>query len=495
MCVELGNSLGAKERKTLMSEARGYAEEALAISDECVAEADLNAAESRRVLAKVCLSDGQLPEAIKHFEHATALLVKIYGADAFQLAEIYEDLAWARLRLHHATHGFRNTEALAPRADVLHAAPVPDSGDASRGPSLSPPTTTPSPTHAGLLPKIGTTPSAVGGDGGGESTGGRSRVAHDGSADAVATSADAGGARSRPADIPSLDNGDGDSDDSEEEIDEAAQDALHLLQHARAIRLAKQGSEHFELGLCLVKLAEFYWFVDQYDKVLELYLEAIRILTAFAGEKSKYVVHLLSWVVIARTLDSGGTTKEAIKANDRALILAKAVFGEMSWEVWRVMSDKVHLIQHSVDPSLSAQSGEARKAYSMAERVETHAAILLDSLQKEKAEDERLSELSAFAPLKREAMLRPEEGDAPAPRRRGKRTKEVASKDCLPALNTATSRKKAHPGGQGAGGSAPKMKRSVTKPETSISGTVVPSLRREKTTDNAGSKATRSPSP
>ena len=45
LCVELANCSAPCERKALMEEARAYAEEALAISEECVTEADLSSAE------------------------------------------------------------------------------------------------------------------------------------------------------------------------------------------------------------------------------------------------------------------------------------------------------------------------------------------------------------------------------------------------------------------------------------------------------------------
>jgi hypothetical protein len=59
-------------------------------------------------------------------------------------------------------------------------------------------------------------------------------------------------------------------------------------------------------------------------------------------------------------------------------------------------------LQHSFDKDGSTPSAEARKAFSMAERVETHAVIMSNSLKE--AEDEILP-ISFFAPLRRSAII------------------------------------------------------------------------------------------
>ena len=81
--------------------------------------------------------------------------------------------------------------------------------------------------------------------------------------------------------------------------------------------------------------------------------------------------------------------------------------------------------------------------------------------QKEKTEDERLSELTTFAPLKREQMLRPEEGDAPSPKRRGMRNKTAGG--AKEGLSVGHKPKK----GGGHRAAPPKMKKSASKPEAS----------------------------
>ena len=85
------------------------------------------------------------------------------------------------------------------------------------------------------------------------------------------------------------------------------------------------------------------------------------------------------------------------------------------------MIDKVWLIQHSYDTSGGPASNESRKAYSLAERWETHAQILMTTLTSDKVSDDAMSDLSTFAPLKREINLRPEEEDDKAGGRKKKR--------------------------------------------------------------------------
>ena len=104
-----------------------------------------------------------------------------------------------------------------------------------------------------------------------------------------------------------------------------------------------------------------------------------------------------------------GDLDAAARVNDRAIALAKGVFGDVAWELQRCMVDKVWIVQHSWDTTLGPASNEGRKAYSLAERWDTHAQILLTTLTSDKVEDVAVSELSIFAPLKRDLVLRPED--------------------------------------------------------------------------------------
>ena len=452
LCVELGNTLGEKEEKVMLGEARLFAEEALQISDNCVTEGDLPAAESRRVLGKLCMAEGDLSAAIKHLEKAADLLTMIYGYDALPLAEVMEDQAWARLRLHHAEHGFRQRPAASEEvADVSEEQPagVAAAGAAGAGAAATTGDNSQAAAADGAeaegsvkLPAIepGAAASAVASSGappaedsaaaGLDSGGSRARMGHDKEGEKLAAATDAGGARERP---PAADEDDEYDDDDEEEdlsTDVGLAGALQLLTRARAIRLAKQGGMHQAYARCLIKLGDYYWLLDNYQKVVELYTEAVVILTEHGTERSKPVVMLTSWLVHAHILL--GNLQEATKINERVLALAKPVFGDLSWELWRVMIDKVWLIQHSINPDAAANSTEARKAFSMAERIETHAQILLNSLQADKVEDDKISELSTFASLKREIVLRPEDGPAGidgVPRRGKRKAKRLESLD------------------------------------------------------------------
>ena len=427
-----------KVGRALLVEARALAEEALQISDHCVAEADLPAAESRRLLGRLCLADNQLLEAAAHLSHACELLGLIHGFESLPVAEVMEDLAWARLRLHYQDHGFRRGRS-PPPLPVRASSTSEEGGSGGEGGGGG---------SGEAGGEAGSAVDIVGGEavgggsgGGGDASPRKVRVLHDATGDRVAVATDAGGARKR-ASIEEEAGGDGDGDSEDEEEggaeDEAAggdastdagvAGALQLLTRAKTIRAAKQGCDHPALARCLMKLADYFWLVDRYDKALSAYEEAMRIFALVNGERSKEVVMVCNWSVHALILL--GNMPEAAKANERGRALCKAVFGDLSYELWRCMTDKVYLIQRSVGPDASATSTEARKAFSLAERIETHATILYGNLQAEKVEDDRVSELSIFAPLKRELVLRPEvdgaDGETGRRRRSQRKDKQVS---------------------------------------------------------------------
>lgn len=183
---------------------------------------------------------------------------------------------------------------------------------------------------------------------------------------------------------------------------------------------------------------------DDHAKVLSLYTEAINRLSecSMYTESSKTVTQLYAWSAHCHTLL--GQLDLAVKANDKALALCKVVFGDVAWEHHRIMLDKIWLIQHSWDTSLGPASNEGRKAYSLAERHETHATTMLTTLTKDKIEDTAIAELSAFAPLKRELVLRPEED--PEGRRAKQKSKRLRAKS---SANKGDGAKKAARAGKG----------------------------------------------
>merc|ERR1712070_1146244 len=105
--------------------------------------------------------------------------------------------------------------------------------------------------------------------------------------------------------------------------------------------------------------------------------------TAAGTAKCKQVAQLASWVASAYLwMGNVKKTEESIK---KAEALTKKVFGATSWEAYRLMKDRVRLCQVAADGK-DAQSVEARKCYSKAERIDTQAVILLEKL-KDKADD------------------------------------------------------------------------------------------------------------
>lgn len=213
LCLEVGSGLGPKQQKVMLAEAQAYAEEALAIAEECVTEADLSSAEARRTLGRIALTNGNIHEALKHFTRAADLLHRVYGADALPLAEVLEDTAVCHLRVHHATHGFRGSQ-LAGVSSGANSPPAAPSGQSS--PSVVG-SASPDPTGASgsddKLPAIGANPSAVGGNDAADGEGSRVRV-----------SGPEVGGKERVA--VAEDDGDDDDDD---DADESAEEQVRLL--------------------------------------------------------------------------------------------------------------------------------------------------------------------------------------------------------------------------------------------------------------------------
>ena len=72
----------------------------------------------------------------------------------------------------------------------------------------------------------------------------------------------------------------------------------------------------------------------------------------------------------------------------------------------RIKMDRVQILQNSFDKDSGGQvSSEARKAFAMAERAETQAVTLLQSLVADKVAD-TARPLSVFAPHRRETLLK-----------------------------------------------------------------------------------------
>ena len=80
------------------------------------------------------------------------------------------------------------------------------------------------------------------------------------------------------------------------------------------------------------------------------------------------------------------------------------VFGDESWEKHRILTDRVSILQNANPQGANAQSADARKAYAMAERVETHAKILREKLQEGRVLDDAMP-LAWFAPRCRLRLL------------------------------------------------------------------------------------------
>ena len=138
--------------------------------------------------------------------------------------------------------------------------------------------------------------------------------------------------------------------------------------------------------------------------MLPAYTLALSIFEATLKEECKQVVQLRSWVSLAHMMLR--KFSEAKKWNDSAEGAAKLVFGDASWESHRILIDRVHILQGTVAMApQGAQSAETRKAYAMAERLETTAKILKEQLQEARTVDDAMHNLAYFAPRCRLKMM------------------------------------------------------------------------------------------
>ena len=138
--------------------------------------------------------------------------------------------------------------------------------------------------------------------------------------------------------------------------------------------------------------------------MLPAYTLALSIFEATLKAECKQVVQLRSWMALAHMMLR--KFHEAKKWNDSAEGAAKLVFGDASWECHRILIDRVHILQGTVATAgQGAQSAETRKAYAMAERVETNAKIFKEQLQEARTVDDAMHSLAYFAPRCRLKMM------------------------------------------------------------------------------------------
>ncbi len=186
----------------------------------------------------------------------------------------------------------------------------------------------------------------------------------------------------------------------------AAEATDAMVVQALTIRRRKNPGEphHVRIAHNMIRRAELFWTQGRFAEIVALYAEASEIFARVAGTtKCKQVSQLASWTASA-WLQAGEVSK-AEEALRRAEELTGKVFGESSWEGFRVLRDKVAILQACASPSKGSQRDDvARKAYARAERFETRAVLLLQSLQQrgEDAKDAALHSLSYFAPIYRE---------------------------------------------------------------------------------------------
>ncbi|KAL1499076.1 hypothetical protein AB1Y20_013591 [Prymnesium parvum] len=189
-------------------------------------------------------------------------------------------------------------------------------------------------------------------------------------------------------------------------------DISHMLAHALEIRLKKQPPGHIQIAHCYVHEADWCWYEGNLPEVIKRYEIAIDIFThSEIGFESKEVAQLSGWVALCHA--AGEQYDGAFRYIEQAFKLSKKTFGAESWQVQRTLCDKAFILEDSViekdenhrplersarkegkDKDLSV---EARRAFSMAERMQTQAEVLRTKLKRDKVRDDVLP-LSVIAP-------------------------------------------------------------------------------------------------
>jgi len=219
--------------------------------------------------------------------------------------------------------------------------------------------------------------------------------------------------------------------------------------------------------------------LGDFERVVELYSDAVDIFEERVGENSKQVAQLTMWMVAAHMWLGDMVT--ATELNERATALVKKVFGDISWEAHRALLDRVYILQHSFDPNNSTQASEARKAFSMAERVETHATILANNLASEKIADDKVesAKLSTFAPIRRDELIK-QQSDKPFVR--------PGKEPSTGAMPPPSSKGKPTVGFKGDTAQAPSRRASMAAKGAASN----PALKRAETSDDGGKQKRKS---
>eukprot|EP00327_Prymnesium_parvum_P014800 CAMPEP_0113272950 /NCGR_PEP_ID=MMETSP0008_2-20120614/23590_1 /TAXON_ID=97485 /ORGANISM="Prymnesium parvum" /LENGTH=915 /DNA_ID=CAMNT_0000122433 /DNA_START=28 /DNA_END=2775 /DNA_ORIENTATION=+ /assembly_acc=CAM_ASM_000153 len=410
-------------------EARSHVEAAIAITDDCITESDITAADSRYILAQINMREGNLEGALKYMKQALEIRQNIYGYHHLAVIEVLEDMALVLLRIteekgeHSLSHFNMDTQDEDADESALYAplnlvppkrkdgsvrmseaegfdgaAPADASGDEA-------------PTTAGeTTPGVSSTKGSV--------EDAESATPPQQKAKSVTPARGKSFKAVEPATLKSknskaLSKASSSMCEEEEEDDESEDESVipqamkdcephGILQHALKVRRKKQGPQHIDTAYCLIKVAEGCWATYDFEGVLEIYTEALKIMRLRHGKETKAVAQVTMWMTAAHMWLRN--YQHAAQLNEKALAMVKKVFGEQSWEVHRALLDKVYILQRSFDKENPSQSSEARKAFSMAERVETHATILLNHLTSDKVADDVLP-LSHFAPIRRTWLI------------------------------------------------------------------------------------------
>lgn len=179
-----------------------------------------------------------------------------------------------------------------------------------------------------------------------------------------------------------------------------------MLQRAHRIRSLQQGIAHETMVTCCIRLAEWYWVIDDYDEVVASYDQALLALRTNDQELSKEAVLVRAWQGVAHSLALRYSA--AASCFDCALRMVGRTHGKRSWEKVRLLADRACLLQtlcRNLD-SLAPQSQEAIWVGTAGLKARMRFRRLHHQLHASGAEDDESPHLATFAPLRRSQLVR-----------------------------------------------------------------------------------------
>ena len=178
-----------------------------------------------------------------------------------------------------------------------------------------------------------------------------------------------------------------------------------MLMHAHRLRSLQLHQRYdVRMAKCCIRLAEYYWVIDDYPAIIRAYNEALIAYEANGLEFTQDAVRLLSWLGHAHAQQLEYSA--AMRCFDRALAAVPLAFGTPSWELFRQLLDKACVLGILGDTlaSIAGTSAEARWAAAESQQVVHRLRSLHRVLSRERTEDASPSSFAVFAPMRRQVL-------------------------------------------------------------------------------------------